>query len=78
MKYSEKSRDYSIQYAKDKLKRVPLDLTKEKYTELQAVAAAAGETVNGFIKKAIDERIAREARNTAGDGNGISSCVTAD
>ena len=57
MKYSEQSKEYSIKYAKEKLKRVPLDLTKEKYAELQAAAELTGESVNGFIKRLIDREL---------------------
>lgn len=33
---------YDIEYAKTKLKRVPLDVQKEKYEEIKAAATAAG------------------------------------
>ena len=56
-KYDEKSKQYSIQYAKDKLHRVPLNIPKEEYAELKQAAADAGQSVNGFIKQAIRERI---------------------
>ena len=52
--------EYMINYQKEKLKRVPLDLTKEKYQEVKAAADRAGSSVNGYIKKAIDEKIERE------------------
>lgn len=42
---------YDIEYAKNKLKRIPLDVQKEKYEEIKAAATAAGESVNGYIKK---------------------------
>ena len=48
---------YDIEYAKNKLKRIPLDVQKEKYEEIKAAATAAGESVNGYIKKAVDERM---------------------
>jgi predicted HicB family RNase H-like nuclease len=60
-KYSEKSKSYSIEYAKARLKRIPLDVQLEKFAEIQAAAAAAGESVNGFIKKAIDLRMEGKA-----------------
>lgn len=44
-------------YAKKSLKRIPLDVQKEKYDEIKGAAEAAGESVNGYIKKAIDERM---------------------
>lgn len=55
----EKAR-YDIEYAKAKLKRIPLDVPKEKYEQIKAAAEAVNESVNGYIKKAIDERIERE------------------
>lgn len=51
---------YDIEYAKNKLKRIPLDVQKEKYEEIKAAATAAGESVNGYIKKAVDERMGRD------------------
>lgn len=30
---------------------------KEKYEEIKAAATAAGESVNGYIKKAVDQRM---------------------
>lgn len=51
---------YDLEYAKKKLKRIPLDVQKEKYDEIKAAATAAGESVNGYIKRAVDERMERE------------------
>ena len=51
---------YDIEYAKNKIKRIPLDVQKEKYEEIKAAATAAGESVNGYIKKAVDERMERD------------------
>ena len=53
---------YNLEYAKKNLKRIPLDVQKEKYEEIKAAADRVGETVNGYIKKAIDERMQRENR----------------
>ena len=39
------------------LKRVPLDLQKEDYPALKTAADEAGESVQGYIKKAIKLRI---------------------
>lgn len=61
MSNSENKTAYNINYAKAKLKRIPLDVQKEKYEQIKAAADAAGEKVNGYIKKAIDERMARES-----------------
>jgi predicted HicB family RNase H-like nuclease len=37
-----------------------LDVQKEKYDEIKAAADKAGETVNGYIKKAIEQRMENE------------------
>lgn len=61
MALTEQRKESMYKYAKAKLKRIPLDVQKEKYEEIKAAADAAGEKVNGYIKKAIDERMARES-----------------
>lgn len=58
----DKKTKYNLDYAKQNLKRIPLDVQKEKYDEIKAAADAAGEKVNSYIKKAIDERMAREVK----------------
>lgn len=55
--YNEKSKAYSLDYAKRKLKRVPLDLPLEEYDRLKETAEARGEKVNEFIKKSIKLRM---------------------
>ena len=59
-KYGETSKAYTLAYAKEKLKRIPLDVTKEKYAEIVAAAASAGISVNGFIKTAIDHEMEKD------------------
>ena len=54
-------------YAKKNLKRIPLDVQKEKYEEIKAAAEASGESVNGYIKKAIDERMERTSINASAE-----------
>ena len=54
---SDQRKDYLYKYAKDNLKRIPLDVTKDKYDQIKAAADTAGESVNGYIKRAIDERL---------------------
>lgn len=61
MSNSENKTAYNMNYAKTKLKRIPLDVQKEKYEEIKTAADTAGETVNGYIKKAIDERMERDS-----------------
>lgn len=54
---------YDIEYAKSKLKRIPLDVQKEKYEKIKEMALSHGESVNGYIKKAIDQRMERDSNN---------------
>ena len=61
MPAKENKKQYDMQYAKDKLKRIPLNVQKEKYAEIKAAADAAGDPINGYIKKAIDDRMERKA-----------------
>ena len=63
MTLSEQRKEYLYDYQKNKLKRIPLDVQKEKYEEIKTAATAAGETVNGYIKIAIDERMERDANS---------------
>lgn len=57
MALSEQRKEYLYEYQKTKLKRIPLDVTKEKYEQIAAAAASTNETINGYIKKAIDARL---------------------
>ena len=60
MALSEQRKEYLYEYQKTKLKRIPLDVTKEKYELIASAAAAQNEKVNGYTKKAIDERMERD------------------
>lgn len=60
MPSNDKKTKYDMEYAKSKLKRIPLDVQKDKYEEIAAAASKKGESVNGYIKKAIDERMERD------------------
>ena len=60
MPLTEGQKQSMYNYAKKNLKRIPLDVQKEKYEEIKTAATAAGESVNGFIKKAVDQRMERE------------------
>ncbi len=51
MSYSSTKAKYDIEYARTKLKRVPLDALKEKYEKIKV---AAGESINDYIKEAVD------------------------
>ena len=53
-------KEYLANYHKEKLKRIPLDVSKEKYDQIKKHSESSGETVNGFIKRAIDETMQRD------------------
>lgn len=52
--------EINMDYAKRSLKRIPLDVQKEHYESIKAHAELQGETVNGFIKRAINETMERD------------------
>lgn len=58
--YTESQKRANIKYAKEKLKRVPLDVQKEQYEQLKAAADASGQPVNAYIKKAVSTRMESE------------------
>ena len=66
MKETSAKAKYDIEYAKNKIKRVPLDMQKSDYEKLQAAANAAGEKINAYIKKEIAERMEREQAQAGG------------
>ena len=47
-------------YNKANLKRIPLDVQREEYNRIKAHADARGESVNGFIKRAINAQMASD------------------
>ncbi len=55
-----KKKQYDIQYAKEKLKRIPLDVPKTTYEAIKAHTDSQGESVNGFIKRAIASQMERD------------------
>ena len=59
MTYTKKGYAASVKYKAEKIKRVPLDVQLSEYDTIKRAALDAGETVNGFIKRAIRERLAR-------------------
>lgn len=48
-------------YVKDKYDRILLTMPKGQKEIIQAHAAAQGESVNGFINRAVDETMERDA-----------------
>jgi len=68
MPNSPNKKGYNAEYAKKNLKRIPLDVQKEKYDQIKAAADTAGEKVNSYIKTAIDERMDRDNLPPAASG----------
>ena len=52
-----KKTQYNLKYAKEHVKRIPLDVSIQKYNEIKEASQQVGESVNGYIKKAIDDRL---------------------
>ncbi len=63
---TDSQRQAHYKYKKAHLKRVPLDLKLEEYQEVKVAAEASGESVNGYIKKAIRLRLNRSDQGRAG------------
>lgn len=51
---------YINNYKKENYKRFIVELPKEKYSELKNHTQETGESINGFIKRAIDETLHRD------------------
>ena len=60
MARSKASNEAQYRYNASHLKRVPLDMQLSDYEVLRTAASTAGESVNGYIKRAIFERIERD------------------
>ena len=60
MSITESQKQAQYRYAKKALKRIPLDVPKAKYDQIKEAATNAGESVNGYIKSAIDEKMQRQ------------------
>ena len=67
MSITEKRKESMYRYAKENLKRVPLDMQKSTYEEIKAHAEARSESVNGFIKRAISETMERDKSTPAAE-----------
>lgn len=53
---------YIEEYKRQNIKRVPLDMQNEMYAAVLQAAAEAGESVNGYIKSAIIQRMKKEGQ----------------
>lgn len=62
MPITDKRKESMYEYARKNIKRIPLDVQKDHYERIKAHAEEQGETVNGFIKRAIDEIMYEEGQ----------------
>ena len=65
-KYTEARKEGNRRWDSANLDRLSLALPKGSKETIKAAADAAGESVNGYIKRAIDERMER-------DGGGVAA-----
>ena len=52
---------YNLDYARKKLKRIPLDIQLESFEKWKKYADIAGLPLNTFIKKSVEEKISSMA-----------------
>lgn len=64
MALTEQRKESMYKYAKENLKRIPLDVRKEKYEEIKAAAQKSNLSVNKYIKTAIDEKMERDSHES--------------
>ncbi len=57
MTISESQKQAHYKYEREKIKRIPLDVQKEHYDRIKVAADSVGESVNGYIKGAIERRM---------------------
>ena len=60
MASTEAQKKASVKWQKENYSRIPLDVPKEYHQHLKDVANQNWMTLNGFIKKAIEEKLERE------------------
>lgn len=63
-KLSEKAQEnknkYINKWKKDNVKRICLEISPDKFQQIKASTEKTGESVNGYIKKAIDDRLSKD------------------
>lgn len=55
MAYNEKTKKATLKYRAEHIRRIPVDMQIEEYEKVKAYARARGETLSGFVKRAIRE-----------------------
>ena len=52
--------NYNKEYNKKNYKRVPLDISHKMYEDIKTASQEKGESVNGYIKTAISDCLAKD------------------
>lgn len=60
MPYSESQKRANYKYRDKNIKRIPLDVPNEMYEKIKQAADDNNETVNGYIKTAINQRMEKD------------------
>lgn len=60
MAYTEAQKKATEKYKRENYKRIPLDVPKAEYDRIKAHAEGRKESVNGFIRRAVDETMERD------------------
>ena len=60
MVYTEAGKRASIKYRKSHVKRIPLDVSIPEHEQIKKAAERVNESINGYIKESIRQRIQRE------------------
>ena len=63
MAISDAQKRATMKYMKNNYDRIELKVPKGKKTDLQAHAQSKGESLNGFVNRAIDEAVERDNAN---------------
>ena len=61
MTYTKAGGKASRKYKDSHYKRIPLEVSIDKYDQIKEHASKHSESVNGFIKRAIDETMERDS-----------------
>lgn len=65
MTISESQKKAHYKYERENIKRIPLDVQKQHYEKIKAAADNVNESVNGYIKRAVDMRMESEGVATS-------------
>ena len=60
---TEERKQYLAKYRKEKIKRIPLDVDPSFFSIIKQTAEMRGETVNGFIRTAIQHELMKPVKS---------------